>query len=585
MKFKSVFFLLIILIGLVLYLVFFEKNMKSTDEKKTLYNRVFVFEPDSINKIFLRSKEDKFSINKADGSWFLEHPINVRADNDELESILNDLSFLEFKRQVEADKSEIGLLEPEYELSFSSENEKYSIASGKTASLGANIYISARTKGEREKFYLVDSAIKDTLDKNIYDLRSKDLVPDTISSPDKIIIKRDNLIITLTKDKKFNEWNIVTPVTRLADQKRINEIILSFRNLRILEFIEDNVAGDFSDYGLSNPFLSVSFFDRDIARTVNFGNFFNNESRCYAVNDEEANVYAVESNATRIFLSSLFELSTKKIFKLDQTEFKSFEISYLKNNFSVTNINSDRIVSKPLGILVDDEKVQWFFKLLNSFEIKEYVIDTSAKEKIKNKFSPYLLKLDYTDTDKSPLNYAFYFDAQDFYISDVTTDRYWRVKEVPTADIPFDVLFFAKKNVISISRYTLDVMEFNTPDAAGALTERNGIWHLNDTILIPEETEKILSALERIKVQTIYSLENEHILDDLQLKYPVMYFEFKFKDNTPQNNKNFKLLIGKDSSGLTYAQREGNPLIFTLKTEQIRALNDQISKYIKSAKD
>ena len=585
MNLKSVFFLLFVLVLLVVYLVFFEKNMKSTDEKKILYNRVFVFEPDNINRIFFRSKDSKFKIFKKNDSWFLEEPIKARADNNEIKTVLNDLNFLEFKRAVEADKSEIGLLYPDTKLSFSSEKEQYSVALGKTASLGANIYILTRNQGQREKIYLVDTSIKDTLDKSLYDLRSKQLVPDTISSPDKILITRDNMIIKIIKDKKTNDWYITEPVNRLADPKRINEIILSFRNLKILDFVDDNNLKDYSEYGLSEPFLSACFYQKESSRTVNFGQFFNNESRCYAMNNLEPNVYAVESNATRIFLSSLFELSTKNIFDLKQSDFKSFELSYLENKFAVNNLNEERLFSKPLDILIDKNKVASFFDLLNSFQIIEYIIDNAEKEKIKNKFSPYSIKLYYQNFADEPLNYVFYFGSQYFYVSDVETNRFWRVKEVPTTDIPFDVLMFAEKDVINISRYTLDVMEFNTPLIEGALTERNGIWHLNESILIPEESELILSLLEKIKVQSIYALENDHILSDLRLKYPVMYFEFKFKDDTPENRKNFKLFIGKSSSELIYAQKEGNPLIFTLKSEHIKALTDQIIKYAKSPKD
>lgn len=588
MNLRSVFFLLFILIALVLYLVFFEKNMKSTDEKKAVYNKVFLFEPETINKIFLRTKNNRFKIKKSNNLWFLEYPVNARADINEIKSILNELNFLEFKRQVNADKSEIKLAEPLYELDFFSDKKKYSLALGSTTSLGSNIYILTRGSGNgTEKIYTVDSMIKNALNKDLYDLRSKMILPDTISSPNKIVIRRDNLDITLFKDTKTDNWRIVTPVKRLADQKRINEIIISFRNLKILDFIKDNAIGDLSEYGLVDPFLTVSFYDKDLKQTVNFGRFFSNESRCFAMNNTEKNVYSVESNAARIFLSSLFELSTKKIFDLKQTDFNSFKISYMKNDFLIRNINKPLILSKPLGILIDKSEVKKFFKLLNLFEIQEYIIDNSEKENIKSNFLPYSVKLFYNDKSKSALDYVFYFSPQRFYVSDVSKNLFWRVKPVPTADIPFDVLSFAKKDIIPISRYTLDVLEFNTPSVKGVFTERNGIWHLNESILLPEESEPILNAIEKIKVKQIYAVEKKNIKADLHLDSPEMYFEFKFKDNTKGNIKNFRLLIGKKSSGLLYAQKEGYPLIFTIESKYIKSLVSKISKYsnIKSSKD
>lgn len=239
-------------------------HLKSILEK-TLFDfrqkDVFKFETNDVKSVKLRANKIEWEAQKKDEEWFFQKPVEALAEKSKIESLLSSLSGLKAKEFISEEKKEedvkkYGLDQPEYKVSLSlpAQNQEMTFFLHKeddklyaTSSLSSKIITSE------------DSFLSD-LEKEVKELREKDVADFYSWEVNKLHIKKGGLDLTLAKDEK-DIWLFEPQAKEEADKEKIQAFIRKIEGLEASEFIDPPL--NLKDFGLDPPQAEVKVWTKE----------------------------------------------------------------------------------------------------------------------------------------------------------------------------------------------------------------------------------------------------------------------------------------------------------------------------------
>lgn len=223
---------------------------------------VIDFLPASATRIEIKSADRVIELAKsaittnAEPRWLLTRPLAARADPNKVSELLADLSGLratDFVSESSRDVPTYQMDEPEREVTV------WTGESGKTLQIGraltndpAKVY--AKLKGT-DSVYTVPSATVQKFAVQANDLRDARVIPFSESDVRGIEVLRGTDKISLVRTDAT--WQIAAPVTAVADDIAVQQLLRHLGSLNARQFIAD-VATDLDKYGLAAPLVTVS---------------------------------------------------------------------------------------------------------------------------------------------------------------------------------------------------------------------------------------------------------------------------------------------------------------------------------------
>ena len=340
--FRSTFILLLVLLGLVGYIYFYEMKRPAASETAEQKQKVFTVEADKIEEVDVKSASGERTVLKKSGdAWRIVQPIDVRADEGTATGIVTNLATLEIQRVVDekaADLAQFGLATPRIEVGFKKAGQAAAsrLLLGDKNATGGEIY--AMLPGSTRVF-LVSSFLETTFDKSTFDLRDK-----TILSFDRA--KVDSLEI-VTKDQRLafakagEGWRLTSPVGARADQGQVEGAIGSLQTLAMKSIAEPAAAEkDYAKYGLDKPELTATVGAGSTRATIAIGKadesgfqYARDLSRPMIVTIDPALVNALRNNADSFRPKDVFE-------------FRSFTASRLEITRGTATVAFERVTDK-----------------------------------------------------------------------------------------------------------------------------------------------------------------------------------------------------------------------------------------------
>ncbi len=139
--------------------------------------RVFEgFQPREVKAVSWEREDDRIRVEKKDGRWMIVEPSEFPADSEGVEALLTDFETLFYSRRIskDIDRAEYGLSPPSVTVRVEG-----GLPGGREAVLrigGSDltdryIYVA---RGEKDEALVVSNHVKNTLDKGLDDIRSKD---------------------------------------------------------------------------------------------------------------------------------------------------------------------------------------------------------------------------------------------------------------------------------------------------------------------------------------------------------------------------------------------------------------------------
>ena len=273
MSLRRILVLFVLVAGLGVYLYVHELPQAAREGKK---EKLLGVDKDTVTGLTLVYPDREIELRRNDGVWRLARPVDAPADDASVKSLLSTLTEAEVQRTLDempSDLAPFGLDKPTVtaKLTVKDGAPPAAVAVGKNTAIGGKTYVR---KGEEPKLYLTTSSIGFALNKQVKDLRDKQLLAFKDDDVTRVEIRpQQGDAVTLVrreppaKDDAAKEakpaaptkdasWT-VSPGDHPADPTEVRSYLSSLRSTRATDFPDDAPA-DLAKYGLATPRLAVT---------------------------------------------------------------------------------------------------------------------------------------------------------------------------------------------------------------------------------------------------------------------------------------------------------------------------------------
>lgn len=220
--------------------------------------------------IHTASKSSSLHCEKRNGTWFVTHPIETKADSQEIEDLLSELRALQVST-FEADQAgantsaqleKSGLDSPRIEIKLTDGNNTYALDIGSEVPSENDTQRSVYVKSvHQQAVYTVSDDIYTLLNKSVFDVREKRVIDFQRTDTIRIEIAQNKQTTVCTKNYD-NIWELQTPVGKVkADAKAVDDLLFGVDSLEAAAFVENPVR-NLASYGLAPPSIEVAFTQR-----------------------------------------------------------------------------------------------------------------------------------------------------------------------------------------------------------------------------------------------------------------------------------------------------------------------------------
>ena len=216
------------------------------------------------------SGSSPINCEKRDGTWLVTHPIEAKADTQEIEDLLSELRSLQVST-FEADAAtanapaqleKSGLDTPRTHIEFTDGDNTYALDIGSAVPSESGTQERVYVKSvHQEAIYTVSDDIYKLLNKSLYDLRDKRIIDFQRTDTIRIEIIQDQETTVCTRNHD-NTWELQTPTGKIkADAKAVDDLVFGVDSLEAAAFVDDPVK-NLAHYGLAPPSIKVAFTQR-----------------------------------------------------------------------------------------------------------------------------------------------------------------------------------------------------------------------------------------------------------------------------------------------------------------------------------
>ena len=325
-------FILIVTVGTYWYFEIKEEKKEVSKEKSAS-----LFEPSDrqIVTIILKKKgnpdivlEKKLKeavANKEDGKeqgkWIISSPVKTGGDSYTIDAIVNSLKEGRNGEVVWGNlekENDYELNNPRFSLRFYYEEEDavYGIDFGIESLDRKRDFVKVFGKN---KIFTIPTEIRNSLDKNLFDLRNKRICP--CSGDDIVGITLFSPMESFVLHKEDSEWYFM-PERIKASKRRIDTYTGTVR-WGSFETVEEESSTSFVKYGLDKPLLKLKFELRDnsaILLVVGNPVTGSNAQSYYAMRSSDGMIFQVRSRFVNNLMKSKFELKDRRIFDISEKD-------------------------------------------------------------------------------------------------------------------------------------------------------------------------------------------------------------------------------------------------------------------------
>jgi hypothetical protein len=202
-----------------------------------------------IREFKLKNSKGNFYLVKEGDDWLLKSPIEKKADNSTVSTILSKMEYGKAKTVVSEtleNPKKYRLEKPSYQIDIYLGESK---AHKKVIISSLEDNVSYANDEFRPHVFTVDSTFIKDLDKSLFELRDKNFAEYNKDLADSIVVSQGDSVITFVKDtsdtwlykgnKKVKEW-------------KVNSLLNTIKNLKAKKFLIENTTSP-KKFGMAKP--------------------------------------------------------------------------------------------------------------------------------------------------------------------------------------------------------------------------------------------------------------------------------------------------------------------------------------------
>jgi len=253
---KSTVALVVVLIGLVAYIYFVDRNRPASGAPE-VKSKAFTVDADQIEEIQIKPATGEASrVQKIDGTWQLVEPEKADADQGQVSNAATSLATLEINRVVEDNPTDLagyGLNPPKADIAFrlKGKTDPQHLLLGEKTATGSDLY--AKTP-DQKRVFLIAAYLENTFQRTPFDLRDKAVLKFDQSKADGVEIVHDG---TTALAKMGSDWTLTKPYKARADFAGAEATLTALSSAQMQKIVA-NDAKDLRTYGLDKPEVTVT---------------------------------------------------------------------------------------------------------------------------------------------------------------------------------------------------------------------------------------------------------------------------------------------------------------------------------------
>lgn len=263
-----------------------------------------------------------------------------------------------------------------------------------------------------------------------------------------ISISNENETIQLKRNG--NTWDIVYPVKYPADTFNANAILSSFFSPLANDLVEEN-SSNLKNYGIPSSKVSITLIDdEEVSNTLILGDTAPLSKGYYVCNNNNKNIYTMNSNTWDDLFLDLYSLRDKSLFSFKkeyvdkitiESKGKTFTINSREENGKTNWYSNDK--------LLDEASVRSLITVLNGKTISQFMEDNANSDDLEKYGlkNPRATLMIYLNDDDTPVLYLYVGNIEDS-STYVTKDKKFIYKVHTSSLLPEDLSIknFTKKN-------------------------------------------------------------------------------------------------------------------------------------------
>jgi len=322
--FRSTLILLVIFLGLLGYIYFYESRRPATPpvEEKP---KAFTVQPDKIEELNVKAASGETTrLKKAAAGWEVVEPVSMNAAESEVTSITQGLASLEIQRVVDenpSDLSQFGLAQPKVDVAFRANGQTglTHLLIGDKTPTGSELY--AKTQ-DQQKVFLISSYLDGTFNRTPFDLRDKAILKFDRDKVTGLEIARPKDALAFAKDG--SRWNLDKPIRATADYATVEGLIGQIQSAQMVA-LTANDAKELNRYGLDKPSVTTTIVTGEGRTTLQVGKRSNDGGAFYARDTARPLVFTISQALVTDLEKSASDYRLKDIF-----EFRPFNATRLE---------------------------------------------------------------------------------------------------------------------------------------------------------------------------------------------------------------------------------------------------------------
>jgi hypothetical protein len=609
MKFRTTIILLVLVIGLGAFLLIYTARQPSEstfkENQSRLYSEREFQEPgspglsglsDLATKLELRHGDAVIEIERAaEGlkrEWRIVKPLSAPADSGAVAALLGEIEFLKVSRRLTPEKGRpldlksYGLEPPERSITFGVGEKSWTLDIGAKTPDGLSVYV-ARADAKTPAACVVPASLLEKASQRVNDLRDKAAL-----RFDKEAVTRVELIPAggpeLALSKEATGWRLAGAVQDEAAPESVMRLGEAVAALRVSadDFIADGDDSRLAEFGLDKPRFKLVVFEGKTRHVLSIGaDVKGNPDKCYARNEEDRSIFAVEKQAADGLMKSVTELRSKIALNFNPDEVKEITIQSAAEpakparTVRLVHPKDQWKMEEPAGVTADSEQVLLFLNKLHDLEVGGWV-DNPTPERLAEcgLAAPAMTITLRTQPDAAPSTILFGKPAEK-----PETCYARRGEQGPILIVPAELyeslavghLLFVSRTMLEFNKDDAAAVRIVRPDGAVALEQRSGHWTITEPAAgeasLPR-VENLLYGLAFLDAERI-AAEKPESLAAYGLDAPRIQATVSLKPAEAPNSAApaappvlKTLLIGKElPGGDSYAMIAGGERIFVLK--------------------
>lgn len=226
-----------------------------TEGEKEEYITVFERDKESLNSISISLDNESFVFEKGENNNFVANGNkDIILRNSAVSLLASEVCSISAQKEIEknvSDLSKYSLDKPESTIKLTFGDEVCEFKTGGKTTGGTQFFMI------NNDVYLISSSKASTFSNPLSYYREKNILTVDTTLISYISYKNNGDEIILKKNLEKEEWNILSPITQIADFGSVNEKILSqIGNLKINKFVDDNPE-NYLTYGIGENYLCL----------------------------------------------------------------------------------------------------------------------------------------------------------------------------------------------------------------------------------------------------------------------------------------------------------------------------------------